>query len=502
MATLVDLQIVPNRVFQAVKERILANRARYLERLRQAEARGPTRPRVQRLRFNASLNTYRRPEPSAQRGGLLSVLFRTTYKTLTITGLGTGYYSDPIIRLTTESNAFNDEQLTTPPAAPAADPADPARFESYIITAIRMRRWSQIINGARRYYEVWEARVRTDSYLDGNGGTVSDPFLPTTTWISALYGHRSSLKATLTLASNPWGYGNVNSLLNDGTVYIYPVYPDAFQFSFKPQAEQYPPVSLQGAAWDASSIDWTPSGGTVTPIRSRAYSATETRTVWLPAGGKHLIFVEIATTAQRTGYWNNTVYFPNQTGSTTTSMSPQVATERVSAYVTSSQAVRQITAPEKLLAFLRQTMRTIQINPMTGPYAAISYTPAVKPWPWQGLVEDPVPPSGRTLQGNVLAFWPKQEPNSGDPDYWSYIFLYLWSPKIFYLLNEQPLPTIPQPPSYPAFVEQEAAISDLLYADDFGGGDFELHQFWDWGQPGLCRQQLLALGFQPADLQP
>jgi hypothetical protein len=29
-----------------------------------------------------------------------------------------------------------------------------------------------------------------------------------------------------------------------------------------------------------------------------------------------------------------------------------------------------------------------------------------------------------------------------------------------------------------------------------------LYSTWDWGEPRYCRQQLLALGFTPADLKP
>lgn len=69
MALLVDLQIVPDKIFEAVKARILRNRARWLERQRVAQVRGPSRPRVQRTRFNASATTYRRPEPAATPSG-------------------------------------------------------------------------------------------------------------------------------------------------------------------------------------------------------------------------------------------------------------------------------------------------------------------------------------------------------------------------------------------------------------------------------------------------
>lgn len=64
MSLLVDLQLVPNRILEVVKARILANRARM--GAGPAKVKGPTRPRVQRQRFNASATAYRRPEPSAQ----------------------------------------------------------------------------------------------------------------------------------------------------------------------------------------------------------------------------------------------------------------------------------------------------------------------------------------------------------------------------------------------------------------------------------------------------
>jgi hypothetical protein len=68
MGTLVEVQLVPGRILEAVKARILANRARFQRQseLNQA-AKGMTRPRVQRQRHNASTEFYRRPEPSAVR---------------------------------------------------------------------------------------------------------------------------------------------------------------------------------------------------------------------------------------------------------------------------------------------------------------------------------------------------------------------------------------------------------------------------------------------------
>lgn len=66
MSLLVDLQPVPNRVFELVKQRIMANRARLLkkedENLVKAASR---RPRPQRARFGARMDHYARPEPAA-----------------------------------------------------------------------------------------------------------------------------------------------------------------------------------------------------------------------------------------------------------------------------------------------------------------------------------------------------------------------------------------------------------------------------------------------------
>jgi hypothetical protein len=64
MTTLVELQAVPNRIFQLVKARILANRARSLAREEKAKT-ASVRPRPQRQRFGARQNEYRPPEPAA-----------------------------------------------------------------------------------------------------------------------------------------------------------------------------------------------------------------------------------------------------------------------------------------------------------------------------------------------------------------------------------------------------------------------------------------------------
>jgi hypothetical protein len=64
MATLVELQAVPNRIFQLVKERILANRARLQNQDEKAQT-ASVRPRPQRQRFGARPDEYARPEPAA-----------------------------------------------------------------------------------------------------------------------------------------------------------------------------------------------------------------------------------------------------------------------------------------------------------------------------------------------------------------------------------------------------------------------------------------------------
>jgi hypothetical protein len=65
MSLLVDVQLVPNRILEVVKARILANRAKWLQQQKTADLKGPTRPRPQRTRFGATPTTYRRPEPGA-----------------------------------------------------------------------------------------------------------------------------------------------------------------------------------------------------------------------------------------------------------------------------------------------------------------------------------------------------------------------------------------------------------------------------------------------------
>ncbi len=64
MALLVELQVVPNRILQLVKARILANRARFQQEQDKAKTVS-LRPRPQRARFGARSDTYRRPEPAA-----------------------------------------------------------------------------------------------------------------------------------------------------------------------------------------------------------------------------------------------------------------------------------------------------------------------------------------------------------------------------------------------------------------------------------------------------
>lgn len=65
MGIIVDVQPVPNRILEAVKRRILANRAKLLAAQDDQSLRPAAGPRVQRTRFNASTTTYRRPEPAA-----------------------------------------------------------------------------------------------------------------------------------------------------------------------------------------------------------------------------------------------------------------------------------------------------------------------------------------------------------------------------------------------------------------------------------------------------
>lgn len=67
MSLLVDLQSTPNRVFELVKQRIMANRARLLKRQddNSVKAAASRRPRPQRARFGARMDHYARPEPAA-----------------------------------------------------------------------------------------------------------------------------------------------------------------------------------------------------------------------------------------------------------------------------------------------------------------------------------------------------------------------------------------------------------------------------------------------------
>jgi hypothetical protein len=65
MSLLVDVQMVPNKILELVKARILANRAKARNNQQVAQLKGPTRPRVQRAKFGADALTYRRPEPAA-----------------------------------------------------------------------------------------------------------------------------------------------------------------------------------------------------------------------------------------------------------------------------------------------------------------------------------------------------------------------------------------------------------------------------------------------------
>lgn len=63
MSLLIDVQEVPWRILEMVQARILANRARKDQRQQDEEVRGLTRPRPQRKAFGATMTTYRRPEP-------------------------------------------------------------------------------------------------------------------------------------------------------------------------------------------------------------------------------------------------------------------------------------------------------------------------------------------------------------------------------------------------------------------------------------------------------
>lgn len=64
MATLVEVQAVPNRILQLVKERILANRSRFQGQQQKAQT-ASMRPRPQRQRFGSRPDEYARPEPAA-----------------------------------------------------------------------------------------------------------------------------------------------------------------------------------------------------------------------------------------------------------------------------------------------------------------------------------------------------------------------------------------------------------------------------------------------------
>lgn len=87
MSLLVDLQLVPNRILEVVKARILANRAKLTSQQQMAAlVKGATRPRPQRQKFNAKAIDYRRPEPAAIRGGTSQIAgFTIAFSTNTIT---------------------------------------------------------------------------------------------------------------------------------------------------------------------------------------------------------------------------------------------------------------------------------------------------------------------------------------------------------------------------------------------------------------------------------
>lgn len=86
MSLLVDLQLVPNRILEVVKARILANRAKLTSKQQMAAlVKGATRPRPQRQKFNAKAIDYRRPEPAAMRGGFGVAGFTIAFGTNTIT---------------------------------------------------------------------------------------------------------------------------------------------------------------------------------------------------------------------------------------------------------------------------------------------------------------------------------------------------------------------------------------------------------------------------------
>lgn len=86
MSLLVDLQLVPNRILEVVKARILANRAKLTSKQQMAAlVKGATRPRPQRQKFNAKAIDYRRPEPAAVRAGVEVAGFTIAFGTNTIT---------------------------------------------------------------------------------------------------------------------------------------------------------------------------------------------------------------------------------------------------------------------------------------------------------------------------------------------------------------------------------------------------------------------------------
>jgi hypothetical protein len=493
MSLLVDVQLVPNRILEAVKARILANRRKQRDQEQVARLRGPTRPRAQRTRFGSTAIDYRRPEPAAQGSSLLHHFFCSVFR------INSANPSEATNRLTTVSNTFADTTITEPEGLPTYDPGDANRFETYLVTAVRLKRWRAVIGGETRYFEEWEAQVRIDGYQNATGGFVEKPSFSTDTYINASAGHLSKINIAASLPGNVWGYDNASQSLAAETTLVLPVYPDKFAFSIKPQAQQFPPSELEGAAWDNSAIPWTNASGTITPRRYVAYTATVTRTICLPAGGKKAVYLKISRTSQRSGYWNNTIYYNGQIGETITSISTQVESEHVTCQLIAGSTVRTIAAPEGLLQTARETMQPVTINPALSPSVAISYGTATRPWP--GQVAVPVAPTGETLRDNrVLAFWPLDSEQVGDPNFYEFITFYLWTPKVFSLLKGQAGGSDRKPPRFGKFKEQRAAVSNVLYREDFASAFFELHQIWDGGQAGACRNQLIELGFAPADI--
>lgn len=493
MSLLVDVQLVPNRILEAVKARILANRRKQKDQEQVARLRGPTRPRVQRTRFGSTAIDYRRPEPAAQGSASLHHFFCSVFRTRNANQPG------PINRLTTVANTFADAAIDEPADLPTYDPGDPNRFETYLATAIRLKRWRAVVGGVTRYYEEWEVQVRIDGYQNAIGAFVEKSAFSTDTYISPSAGHLSKISIAASLPQEVWGYDNVSQSLANETTLALPSYPDKFAFSIKPQAEQFPPPELQGAAWDSSAIPWTSATGTITPRRHVAYSATVTRTICLPAGGKKAVYLKISQASQQNGYWNNTVFYDGQAGATLTSTSALVETEHVICQFIAGSTVRTIAAPAELLQVARETIEPVTIDPTKTFSEAISFGTAIKPWP--GTVAVPVEPTGETLQDDqVLAFWPLDSPNTGDPNFYQYITFYLWTPRAFRLLKGQTEESNQRPPRFGRFKEQRAAVSDVLYRADFRSGFFELHQVWDGGQPGACRNQLIELGFALEDI--